>query len=376
MVDWNSLVQALLFALFADLTATLAAVIGPTYDGVVVPALNGPALYPALPLGSAGGGGFLSVAAAFSDYMVVTVVDPAVTFVIVLVGVLYLVRGTVGRIGNRLEGLMPRLLIAVVLSNLTVPVANVLLGVGGATFPAVAQFDGGAWREWENLAGPGEISFSWDNGALAFVLSFVLFLEVLSLALVLAFRDATLAVLLVLLPVFSLLWPIPSLAPLARRAWKLFGELVFLPCVILIPLELAVGSPNAFVLTAFLGLALASPALISTAGTQLGQLGFPNASAAFVGGFQRGFGSLSSAGSAPARGASLAASTPKAPVASGVTGALRTAGGAAFPVSIPLLTGEVLGRGGFHLVRHLHRFGSKHLSALRAGPVRPKGGRE
>ena len=155
----------------------------------------------------------------------------------------------------------------------------------------------------------------------------------------------------------------------------MFGELVFLPCAMLVPLELAVGAANVLELTAFLALALAMPALLSTAGTQLGQLGFPSAAAAFTGGLQRGFGSLSAASAAPGQGAIGAANAIKTPITSGVGAAVRTAGGTAFPASLPILAGEALGRSGFHLVRHLKGLADSQASSVRAGPVRPKDGR-
>src|SRR5579871_744108 len=236
--------------MFAALTGVLAAILGPTYDNILVPSLAPAALYPT-PFAA---GTFLSAAAAFS------------TFVL-------------GDTVPRPEPFLGRLLLAVLLANFTLPIAAGLLDVAGAAYPVIAGWDGGAWQHWVNLAGWGELSYSWDNGALAFVVTFGLFALVLLLAAVVAVRNALLAVLLVLLPAFTLLWPIPPLAPLARRGWTLFGELAFLPCVMVIPLELAVGAPSVLALLGFLTVALASPALISLAGAQLTAAGFPSAGA-------------------------------------------------------------------------------------------------
>ncbi|MGA7924077.1 MAG: hypothetical protein WCA77_08890 [Thermoplasmata archaeon] len=361
----EEIIQGVLFGLFGELTAVLSAVLLPTYNNLLVPELNGSALFPVLSLDGSGGAGFLTVAAEFSEYLLVTVVDPAIVIVVLAVGVVFLARSSLGRWGPPTEGLFPRVLVAIVVANFTVPIANVLLGFGGTIFPIVAAFDGGAWRDWENLAGPGEIGFSWQNGAIAFVLSFALFFEIVLLAVAVAFRDAALAVLLVLLPAFTLVWPIPTLAPLARRAWRLFGELVVWPCVVLIPLELAVASPNVLILVAYLALALASPALLSTAGTHLGHLGLPGSAGVVSGGIQRGFNSVSPAATGLARPWSSAGETGGA-AGSLLSSVSRAAGASSFPATVPLVGAELLGRGAHHLVSHLSKHGPN-----RAGPGSP-----
>ncbi|MCI4335870.1 MAG: hypothetical protein L3K17_01545, partial [Thermoplasmata archaeon] len=244
--------------------------------------------------------------------------------------------------------------LSVILANFSVPVAGAVIGLGGAAFPIVAGFDGGAWQHWINLAGYGELGFSWDNGALAFVVSFVLFSVVLLLAAAVALRDALLAVLLVLLPVLTLGWPIPTFAPLARRAWLLFGELVFLPCVLVIPLELAVGSSSVLLLLGYLTVALSTPWLVSLTGAQLTSAGFPSGGSALTGGIQRGlstastsvgqmFRPMAQAGAASGRGSVLGAA--------GRIG--QMAGRAGFPATAPLIGAELVGRGATHLVRHI-----------------------
>src|SRR5208283_4360074 len=261
-VDLGDLVRTLLFLLFAGLTAIITAVIGPTYDNLLVPELQPSALFPPL-LGSGSGGvNYLSTGARFSGYVLTNVVDPAVTLVALGVAVLYLSRSVVSRWADALDGLLPRLII----------------GVVGGLYPIISGWDGGAWQHWVNLAGWGQVPFSWDNGALAFVLSLVEFAAVFVLVLAVGIRDAVLAVLLVLLPIFTLLWPLHPLSPLARRGWLLFGELAFLPCVLVVPLELAVGSPNPVMLVAYLAVAVASPFFLSLAGTSLVSFGFGGAS--------------------------------------------------------------------------------------------------
>ena len=392
-MDPTVIVQAFLFAFFAGLTAILSVIIGPTYDNLFVPEMSAGSLYPTLPLGG-GGTGFLATAATFSDYLLANLVDPVIVLVAVGIGLLYLARAVLGREEVRFQGALPKLIGAVILANFAVPVAGLLLSVGAATYPVVAGFDGGSWQHWTNLAGFGEIYFTWDNGALAFVVSFALFSVVLLLAMAIALRDALLAVLLVLLPILTLLWPIPALAPLARRAWMLFGELVFLPCVLVVPLELAVGSPSVLVLLGYLTVALSSPWLISLAGAQLTGAGFPGAGSVLSGGVQRGlaagsssvgqsFGALSRVsrispvprrespegegpptpaawqGGAPTSSVATArASTPasgwfgyRAVAGAGRLGQL--AGRAGFPASAPLVGADLLGRGAAHLLRHV-----------------------
>ncbi len=357
-MDPGQVIQGFLFALFSGLTALLATVTGPTYDNLLVPELTPAALFP--PLGIAGGGGFLGEAATFSNYLLATLVDPAIALVAVGAALLYLGRAVLGPWAVRFEALLPKLVVSVILANFSLPIAGALVDLAGAAYPVVAGFDGGAWQHWTDLAGTGELQFSWDNGALTFVVSFALFSLVLLLAAAVAVRDALLAVLLVLLPVFTLLWPIPALAPLARRAWSMFGQLAFLPVVLVIPLELAVGSPSVLLLLGFLVVALGTPSLLSLAAAHLGSVGLPSASGALTGGIQRGLsvGALSLGSLArPLTGGSAGASR----WLGGVGRVGQAASRAAFPASVPLLGAELAGRGVAHLVRHLGTSGAVPL---------------
>lgn len=352
MVDLSGpAVQAFLFAVFAGLTAVLAAIIGPTYDNLLVPELQPSSLFPAFPA-TGGPPSFLSQAASFSSYLVADLVDPAVALVGAGLAVVFLARGFFGRWKGRTEPLLGRLVLAVLLANFTLPITGAILGLAGATFPVIAGWDGGAWQHWINLAGYGELRFSWDNGALAFIVSFALFALVLLLAAAVALRDALLAVLIVLLPVFTLLWPIPTLSPLARRAWLWFAELAFLPCVVVVPLELAVGSSSILILLGFLTAAVGAPALLSMAGTQLSSVGLGSASSTVSSGMQRGFAAASQST------ATLIGPIGRVPglapeVRTAAASAGRSLGRAAFPASIPVLASDFLGRGTAHLVRHL-----------------------
>jgi hypothetical protein len=351
-VDLGSLIQAILFALFAGLTAIITAIIGPTYDNILVPELQPGSLFPPLLSSGSGGASYLSTAARFSAYVLSNVVDPMVALVALGVAVLYLSRSVVSRWADALDALLPRLVIGVVGANFTVPIAGAILGVAGSLYPIVSGWDGGAWQHWVNLAGWGQVAFSWDNGALAFVLSFVEFAAVFALLLAVGIRDAALAVLLVLLPIFTLLWPLRPLSPLARRGWLLFGELAFLPCVLVVPLELAVSSPNPVMLVSYLAVAIASPFFLSLAGTSLVSLGFGGASGIVHSNAQRGL-----------QAAPSAATSSFAPVANGVrtsgsaggafAGATRVAGSAAAPAAAPLVVSELLGHGAWHLMRHV-----------------------
>ena len=372
MVDLSSAgIQAILFAFFAGLTGIIAAVIGPTYDGLVVPALDPAALYPALPAGVSSSDTFLSHGAAFSTYLVANLVDPAIALVGVGVALAYLGRALLGRWAGRAEPLFARLVLSVLLANFTIPLAGAVLAIAGSAYPVIAGWDHGRWQHWVNLGGFGGAAFAWDNGLLAFVISFALFSLVLLLATAIALRNALLAVLLVLLPAFTLLWPIPALAPLARRAWLWFGELAFLPCVLVIPLELAVGAPNILLLLGYLTVAVASPGLISVAGNHLSGLGFPSAGAAVTGGIQRGMLAASRAGQGAVGPIGRVASV-AGPVRSIAGIASRSLGGAAFPAALPILAGEFLGHGTAHLVRHLSGQARGSASADR---FPPSGGR-
>ncbi|HYK94004.1 MAG TPA: hypothetical protein VEY07_08205 [Thermoplasmata archaeon] len=371
-MDLGAFVQAILFFVFSGLTALLAAVIGPTYDNLLVPELQPGTLYPTL--GPSGGGGFLDEAARFSAYLLANLVDPVVTLVALGVAALYLARAFAGRWAVRFEAALPKLVLAVVFANFSLPIAGGLLAIAGAAYPLFAGFDGGAWQHWVNLAGIGEVQFSWDNGVLTFVVSFALFSLILLLAVAIAIRDALLGVLLVLLPVLTLTWPIPALAPLARRAWTLFGQLAFLPCVLVIPLELAVGSPSILLLLGYLVVALSTPSLLSLATGHLTSVGFPSGSSAVTGGVQRGLSAGSLSLSGVFRPISVGASSAPARTI-GRFGQL--AGSSALPAGAPLVGAELIGRGATHLLRHLER----HLPESLRRPVhfpavaRPKGPR-
>ena len=367
-IDWTSVLQAILFALFADLTAILAAITGPTYDNLLVPELRTGALYPSV-FGSAGDpANYLAPATHFSTYTLTNVVDPAATLVALGVAVLYLGKPLIARWSTTFDGLLPRLVLGVVGANFTVPIAAALLSVGGTLYPVLAGWDGGAWQSWIHLAGWGEIGFSWDNGALAFLLAVVQFMAVFALVLAIGVRDALLAVLLVVLPIFTLLWPLRPLSALARRAWLLFAELVFLPCVLVIPLELAVGSPNPVLLVGYLSAAVASPYLLSLAGTQLVSFGFPGAGATVGGGIARGSASTSSG--AATRFRPLTEATRTAGSAGGTfAGTVRAAGTATLPAAAPLAAAELIGQGARQLLRHVTR-NARAASGSTSGPAR------
>jgi hypothetical protein len=369
--DLGSLVQAILFLLFADLTALVAAVIGPTYDNLLVPALSPSALYPPIAAASPAASNYLAPAAHFSSFLIAGVVDPAVALAALGVALLYLARSVVSRWAVTFDGLLPRLVLAVGAANFTVPIAGAILSLAAALFPVVAGWDGGAWQHWINLGGDGELQFSWDNGVVAFVLALVEFVLVFSLLLAVGLRDALLAVLLVLLPLFTLLWPFRPLSAIPRRGWLLFVELAFLPSVLVVPLELAVRSPNPEILVGYLGVALASPYLLSASGSHLMAIGFPSVGSTVHQSSQRG---LAVAPAAATGLASPAAGVLKGGGATGaaVAGGIRAAGSASAPLAAPLAVTELLGHGALHLARHIGgRSGGG--GPARVPPMRPGG---
>jgi hypothetical protein len=362
-IDWNVVVQAILFAIFIAGTAILNLLIQPTYDNLVVPELSAPALFPSIvhPGASAG---FLSTAVQFSDFILGNLVDPTIALVLIGLAGLYLLRSFSTGLGGRLEPLLPRFVIAVLGANFTLPLAGSALDLGGSTFRLVSSFDGGAWRHWANIVPAGGIAFSWDNGVLAFVVTFALFAMVLALATVVALRDAMIAVLLVLLPIFTLLWALPPLASLARRGWSLFVELAFLPSVILIPLELAVGAPSVLLVLAYLSIAVGSPYLISISRAQLGGMGFPSAGGALTGGLQRGLAvaTLTTQGSATAVAPGTAAPRGAAQLGSAVRTFANHLGKAPLPGGVALGAGHLVSHGSRQLFRHLSQFRASHTS--------------
>jgi len=245
-----------------------------------------------------------------------------------------------------------------------------VLDLAGALYPVVAGWDGGAWHHWVNLAGYGEFRLSWDNGVFAFVLSLVEYALVLALVLAVGLRDALLAVLLVVLPLVTLLWPFRPLASVARRAWLLFAELAFLPCVLVVPLELAVASPSPVLLVGYLSAALSSPFLISIAGGHLVAIGFPSASTTVQGGSARGL----VAAPAAAGGSFAPAATAVREAGAGgraAAGTLRSAAAGVGPLAVPAALHELLGHGALSVARHLGRRGDGNRSPPRIPPLRP-----
>ncbi len=368
--DLPSLIQLILFLLFADLTALVAAVIGPTYDNLLVPELAPHALFPPI---LAGGGptNYLGQAADFSSYLITGVVDPLVVVVALGVAVLYLARASVARWAATFDALLPRLVVSVAAANFTVPICAAVLALAGGLYPVVAGWDGGAWQHWVNLAGWGELQLSWDNGVLAFVLSLAEFALVFGLVLAVGLRDALLAVLVVVLPLVTLLWPFRPLAAVPRKAWLLFAELAFVPCVLVVPLELAVASPSPVLLVGYLSAALASPYLISAAGAHLVAIGFPSTSTTVQAGATRGL------GAAPQGVAGLAGPTASAGRESGALGraalgAVRSAAASTAPLAVPSALRELLGHGALSVARHVG--GGANRTPPRVPPLRPGGG--
>jgi hypothetical protein len=362
-INWNVVIQAILFGIFAAGTAILNLVIQPTYDNLVVPELSAPSLFPSIAHPGANAG-FLSTAVRFSEFILGNLVDPAIALVLIVLAGLYLLRSFSTRIGGRLESLLPRFVIALLGANFTLPLAGAALDLGGATFRVISSFDGGAWRHWANIVPAGGFAFSWDNGVLAFVVTFALFAMVLTLATLVALRDAMIAVLLVLLPLFSLLWALPPLESLARRAWTLLVELAFLPSVILIPLELAVGAPSVLLVLAYLSIAVGSPYLISISRMQLGGMGFPSAGAALTGGLQRGLtvATLTTQGAANAAAPGTAVTGRAAQVGSVVRNFANHVGKAPLPGGLALGAGHLVTQGTRQLVRHLKQYQASHTS--------------
>ncbi len=361
---WSTLVQALLAGAFGVFVVALNAGITPTYNDLFVPAMAPSQLYPSLSDPAGGGATFLADAAKFSSYLLVNIVDPAVALVAVGLGLLYLSKALYQRSGPWAEALIVRFIIAVVVANFTLLFATGILDLGAITYPTVAAWDGGAWQNWTNLAGWGQETFIWQNGALALVLAFVEFSLVLLLAALVGLRDAGLAVLLVVLPAFTLLWPIRPFSNLARRGWLLFIELALLPCVLVIPLELAVHSSTPILLVGFLTLALGTPYLISISGAQLAQLGFPSAGAALSGAVERGLLGASRATSAPIGGAGG-----RPTVAGALVGTARAAGAVALPAAAPAAVASALGHGASRLVQHVRTKSAEFKPDWK--PVRP-----
>ncbi|MCI4347446.1 MAG: hypothetical protein L3J97_02360 [Thermoplasmata archaeon] len=370
-IDWNVVIQAILFALFTAGTGILNVVLQPTYDNLVVPELSSTSLFPSIAHPGASAG-FLSTAVQFSEFLLANLVDPAIALVLVALGGLYLFRSFSARMGSGLEPLLPRLVIALVGANFTLPLAASALDLAGSTFRLISSFDGGLWRHWTNLVPAGGIVFSWDNGVLAFVVTFALFALVMALAALVALRDALIAVLLVLLPLLTFLWALPPLASLARRGWTLLVELAFLPSVILIPLELAVGAPTVLLVLGYLAIAVGSPYLISISRAQLGGMGFPSAGGALTGGLQRGLAvaALSAQGSANTMAPGGSATGRAAQVGAAVRGVASHLGKGPLPAGVALSAGHLMTQGSRQLLQHIRQFRGAHAS-VPPHPARP-----
>ncbi len=373
-LDLPQLVQAVLFLLFVDITALVAAVIGPTYDSLLVPELAPHALFPAVLAAAPGPSDYLGQAAGFSSYLIGGVIDPAIAVLAVGVAFLYFARSASARWATTFDELLPRLVLAVVVANFTVPIAAGILELAGGLFPVVAGWDGGAWQQWVHLAGAGEVTYAWDNGVVAFVLSLVEFALVFALVLAVGLRDALLAVLLVVLPLVTLLWPFRPLSSIPRRAWLLFAELAFLPCVLVVPLELAVDCPTPVLLLGYLGAAVASPFLLSTAGAHLVAIGFPSGGTLAQGGAARGLAAAPSAAGGITAPASAALRDSGA-VGRAAGGTARAAASAAGPLALPAAIHELLGHGALAVGRHVGARAGGRTGPPRVPPLRPRPGR-
>lgn len=282
-MNYGPIVQAILFALFGALTAAVAVVTAPTYDNLFVPEMS-----PASAFASWTGGNVFAAAVDLSNTLLTELVDPLAVLVIAAVGFLYMVRSVYP--SPKLTGLAPKLLFALLVANLVIPLTSVVWQLAGGVYPVFYEYGGGAWRSYSNLVGPGAVDLSWDNGVLGLVVSWILFGLVLLLAFLIAFRGALVAVLLVVLPPLTLLYPLPGARAIARRAWILFVEMAFLPCFVVIPLVLAVGSGSVLVTLGLFAVALAMPQILSSSGTAISHAGFPNTSFTVAGGLTQGAG--------------------------------------------------------------------------------------
>lgn len=328
MVSASGTVQAILFAIFAAITGAVTSVAGPTYDNLLVPSLAPASIYAPLTGGGGATGGLFAAGTTMSNDLLVNIVDPLAILVFMGVGILYLVRAVIPSRAGKLADLAPRLVVGILLANAVLPVVGLLWDVAGAIYPVVYSYQGGEWQTFTNLVPNSAISFSWDNGVLSFIASLAILVLVLLLTFLVAFRDALIAVLLVLLPPLTLLWPLPPFSGLAKRAWRLFFEMAILPSALVVPLALAVGLPSLLLVLALFAVAVGMPQLISIVGNSLHGLGFPNAgsvvSQGLMGGVRSASGVATTAGRQGAAG--LASALPK-----GVTGAV---GGSLGPASV------------------------------------------
>lgn len=298
-MDYGPVVKAILFALFGGLTAAVTVVTGPTYDNLFVPEMDPSAAY-----ASWQGPNVFAAASTFSNALLVGLVDPLAVLVIVAVGLLYLLRSA--HPTPRLQGLAGKLVLGILVANLVLPITSGIWQLASGVYPAFYDYGGGAWRTFDAIVGPGAVNLSWDNGVLAFVVSWTLFAMVLLLAFLLAFRAAIVAVLLVLLPPLTLLWPLPGLGSVVRKVWVLFLEMTFLPCFVVVPLILAVGSSSVLLTMGLFSVALAMPQILSVSGASLSHAGFPNASFVVGGNFLRNSEATQNFGSGLLRGGGMA----------------------------------------------------------------------
>jgi len=174
----------------------------------------------------------------------------------------------------------------------------------------------------------------------------------------------------VILPLLTLLWPFRPLASAARRAWLLFGELAFVPCVLVVPLELAVASPDPVLLVGYLSAALASPFLISVAGAHLVAIGFPSTGTTVQGGAARGLAATPAVATASFAPAASAVRESGA-VGRAAAGTLRSAAAGSGPLAVPAALHELLGHGALSVARHVGRRADGNRSPPRLPPLRP-----
>ncbi len=324
-MDWNSVVQAVLFAIFSVLTEAVNVVIGPAYETLFVPEMAPSSAYAPYLL-HADTGSLFYRGAEMSEFVLVNIVDPVAILVIITVGLLYLLRATLPEKAYSWTNLAPRLVIGVLLSNAVLPLTWMLWEVAATVYLPIYSYGGGAWQTYANIVPMGGLNFAWDNGMIAFIASMVLLSLVLTLAFLLAFRDALLAVLLVLLPAVTLLWPIPPLAGLAKRAWWLFAEMTFLPTLVVIPLALAVGSGSVLLVIGLFAAAAGMPLLLSQAGGNLSSAGFPHTGSITTGGVANGYDKAGRAAGTSLRAGGQGFSSGKGAVSGGASAGGKAAG--------------------------------------------------
>jgi len=291
----SNIVNEVLSAIFAAFNGLAWLAAQQTYNNLLVPEMSSSFLYPTIIKGNQTG--FFMYAYYFSSYILFSIVDPLLVIVLLGIGFLYLSKVFFSQNSERFKDLIPKFILAVILSNFTNYISSIILEFGYSLYSTIYTFDGSKWTNFQNIF--PIYSTPWTNNALLeFILKVIVLFTILAIAIIIGIRTGLLGVLIVLLPIASVLLIFPQTKSLGKKIWIVFIDMAVLPFFVLIPLILAVNVNNinttGFILaTGLLFISAGMPYFISEYGNSVFHMGFDKASNFINQGFNASMNSLS-----------------------------------------------------------------------------------